>query len=95
MVGFEFVSANRKMQPASKCSVCNGPHFTSMCPTLYEPTKPGFASGGGGGGGHSHDEDDETLTQQMPPQLQGQEQRPPQPQGQEQWQEQGQEMPQA
>lgn len=72
------------MQPASKCSVCNGPHFASMCPTLYEPTKPGFASGGGGGGGHSHDEDDEKLTQmkklqgQVLPQQQVQEQGPQQ-----------------
>ena len=64
MAGFELFVGKRIMQPASKCSVCNGPHFANMCPTLYEPTKPGFSSGGGGGGGgHSHDEDDEKLTQ--------------------------------
>lgn len=70
------------MQPASKCSICNGPHFGNMCPTLYEPTKPGFSSGGGGGGGHSHDEDDEKLTQRLQKQGQGQVRVPPQPQEQ-------------
>ena len=64
MEGFELFTGKRTMQPASKCSICNGPHFATMCPTLYEPTKPGFSSGGGGGGGgHSHDDDDEKLNQ--------------------------------
>lgn len=54
------------------CSVCSQPgHAAWKCPTLVEPLKPGFHSGGGGGGGHSHDEDDEkaTKTKPVPPTL--------------------------
>ena len=44
------------------CSVCQeGGHSAAKCPTLVEPLKPGFHSGGGGGGGHSHDDDERML----------------------------------
>ena len=46
-------------QPA-RCVICNDvSHSSSNCPTLADPLKEGFYSGGGGGGGHSHDDDDE------------------------------------
>ena len=48
------------------CVICKGDgHTFSNCPTLADPLKDGFYSGGGGGGGsHSHDddEDDGALT---------------------------------
>ena len=45
------------MEPP-KCVICNETsHSASSCPTLADPLKDGFYSGGGGGGGHSHDDE--------------------------------------
>ena len=42
----------------SVCSLCNSAkHHASDCPTLNDPLKEGFYSGGGGA--HSHNEEDE------------------------------------
>ncbi len=43
-----------------QCSICgDAKHNLTRCPTLTEPLKQGFISGGGGGGGgHDHDEDE-------------------------------------
>ena len=50
------------MNSATVCGVCNeGGHKSRECPSLYEPLKEGFYSGGGGGG-HSHDDEDDALT---------------------------------
>lgn len=55
---------------STPCSVCNeAGHHPSKCPTLVDPLKPGFHSGGGGGGSHSHDDDDEKLYQPVAPTL--------------------------
>ncbi len=47
------------MNSAVPCSICNeGGHKCADCPTLYEPLKEGFYSGGGGGHSHGDDEDE-------------------------------------
>ena len=59
------LESNVRMNSATQCGVCNeGGHKACDCPTLYEPLKEGFYSGGGGGGGgHSHDDEDESSAQ--------------------------------
>jgi hypothetical protein len=43
--------------PQIVCSLCSSAgHNANKCPTLSDPLKEGFYSGGGGG--HSHDEED-------------------------------------
>ena len=51
------------MNSAVPCTHCKEQgHKASKCPTLHEPIKDGFYSGGGGGGGgHSHDEEEEHI----------------------------------
>ena len=56
------LDCNVRMNSAVPCNICNeGGHKASDCPTLYDPLKEGFYSGGGGGGGHSHDDEDEAA----------------------------------
>lgn len=43
------------------CTICKEEGHTSRkCPTLVDPLKPGFYSGGGAGG-HAHGDDDESI----------------------------------
>jgi hypothetical protein len=45
---------------STPCSVCKeGGHRESKCPTLVEPLKPGFHSGGGGGQYTGEDEEEQ------------------------------------
>ena len=44
------------MNAPARCSICNETnHHSSECPTLSEPLKEGFYSGGG----HQHTEEDD------------------------------------
>jgi hypothetical protein len=46
--------------PQTVCYFCSSAgHYVSKCPTLSDPLKEGFYSGGSSGGSHSHDEEDE------------------------------------
>ena len=46
------------MQPASPCTLCQGPHKARRCPELTDPLKEGFYKGGAPpSGGHDHDDE--------------------------------------
>jgi hypothetical protein len=66
----EHFQKNHRDMNSTPCSVCKeGGHREAKCPTLTDPLKPGFHSGGGGGGGHSHDDDDEKAMYPVNPVL--------------------------